>query len=133
LSREPLFSSAFFSFLEQAPDAREFLQRLGLELEQARRLRRRSPPLRTPLVLLDLLPLPLLGRAAPAFFAVEVSFAFGSMRPSTTSSMRDSSFSTLVGEVEDVLHRGRAGADRLDHVAQARPRCAWRSRSRLRA
>ena len=25
----------------------------------------------------------------------------------------------LVGEVEDLLHRGRAGADRQDHVAQA--------------
>jgi len=45
--------------------------------------------------------------------------ACGSIRPSTTSFDARLVLFDLVGELEDLAHRGRARADRLDHVAQA--------------
>ena len=47
------------------------------------------------------------------------STSFGSIRPSTSSSMRISSGSTLVGHFEDVGNRRRAGGNCLHHVLEA--------------
>ena len=119
MSLEPLFSSALRELLEQAADARELLQRLALQLEQARRLRGLGGLLVLVLALF-LLDLRLfVFRRRRGLLRIEV--VLGVRVDQAVDHLVDAQLVLLhlVGEVEDLLHRGRAGADRQDHVAQA--------------
>jgi hypothetical protein len=105
--------------LEQAADAIELLHRLALELEQAGRLRGVLLFLRDALVFLDLGFLVLLGGRRGGLPRLE--FLFRVRVDEAVDHLVDARLVLLhlLCEDEDFLHRGRAGADRLDHVAQA--------------
>ena len=105
--------------VEQAADAREFLQRLALQLEQARGLRGLGGLLVLVLALfLFDLRLFVFRRGGDP---LRIEVVLGVRVDQAVDHLVDAHLVLLdlVGEVEDLLHRGRAGADRLDHVAQA--------------
>src|SRR3954464_3242037 len=103
--------------LEQPADAREFLQRLAFELEQARGLCR----LGGFLVLLAFFLLDLRFLVLGRLGALRIEVFLGVRIDQAIDHLVDAHLILLdlVREVEDLRHRGRAGADRQDHVPQA--------------
>src|SRR5256886_8083754 len=100
----------------EAADARELLERLAAQLQQARRLRGALVFLGFALFLLDLRLL-VLGRLG--LLRIEVVLGVGIDQAVDHLVDARLVLFDLAGELQDLTHPGRAGADRLDHVAQA--------------